>query len=143
MSTDKLTVKDVKAAIDQWADDFYVPHRREQNEKRNADLKANPPKTQGWYNKPRIFNPEEAKRSAYGAFLQHYAPYDSVELSVGTTEPVVDEREDSEIYVVFKIGDQFFKATTAYDSWNDTEWGYADMSEVVPKEVTIRVWVNK
>lgn len=58
---------------------------------------------------------------------------------VGTAEYVNYEHINEDLILIFKIGEQFFKITGFYSSYDEDEWENA-VTEVVPKEKIITVY---
>jgi hypothetical protein len=64
----------------------------------------------------------------------------TVELpEVGTASYVDYEHINEDLTLIFKIGEQFFKITGFYSSYDADEWE-TEVTEVVPKEKTITVY---
>lgn len=136
-----ITVEQVEDAIKQWTEEVYIPQARIWNKERNQKLKDNPPKINGFYNKPRDFNEEETRKSGREKFFDIYISNGhDVELSIGTAEYVDCYREDGYYLAIFKIGDEHFCATTSYDSWSDWDWDYASLEKVEPVKVEVTQW---
>ena len=76
----------------------------------------------------------------YDHFWTYFGEYPVTIGDFATTEPEVSERDDEYWVVVFKIGEQYFRVLGDYDSWNGTEWGYATVDEVHPRQVTKTVY---
>lgn len=65
----------------------------------------------------------------------------SVELPSGNTATEVDrfggEGKGDVYYVVFQIGDKFYRVDGYYSSWEGVNWDSAEPYEVKPVEVTV------
>jgi hypothetical protein len=69
---------------------------------------------------------------------------DGVDIPSGRAKKVKEWGDgDYGVTAVFSVGDQFFKLTGSYSSWDGYDW-YGDMVEVFPKEeVKIRYYEKK
>lgn len=62
------------------------------------------------------------------------------ELASGTvklSDEYVGVGEGENLWVVFSVGDQFFKVVGYYSSWDGEDWDGADVEEVEPHEVVV------
>lgn len=70
----------------------------------------------------------------------------SVELASGKVKKVAEfggEGQGDTYYYVFSVGNQYFKRSGYYDSYDGTDWEDSEFFEVFPKEVTIIEYVTK
>lgn len=69
-----------------------------------------------------------------GFYDQMYG--DGIELPSGRAKQVKEWGDgDYGVTAIFSVGDQFFKITGSYSSWDGYEW-YGKLVEVFPREVT-------
>lgn len=73
--------------------------------------------------------------------FQDYIYGGSVELPSGNTATEVErfggEGKGDTYYVVFQIGDKFYRVDGYYSSWEGANWDSAEPYEVKPVEVTV------
>ena len=97
------------------------------------------------------FNLDELESAIEAAFENHEenpdAPYDWYEMEeakdwqlgefgvINGVEGFGGEGQGDEMWVVFTVGDRYFKKTAYYDSWNGADWENGYFKEVVPKQV--------
>lgn len=98
------------------------------------------------YTAKQIMEAIETDFEGYDSEFWHEAGDAAVELpSLGiTTEPIEDfggEGMGDSVYVIFKIGDQFFKKDGYYSSWNGTDWDEGEpLHEVAPAQEMVTVY---
>jgi hypothetical protein len=67
---------------------------------------------------------------------------ESEEVTMTLVSQFGGEGKGDDIWRVFQIGDQFFKKSGYYSSWNGTDWSY-DFVEVTPVSVTVTEYKRK
>ena len=83
----------------------------------------------------------ESERRVFREFIRG----DSNTIKIGelSLESVSYERHNSSVHSVFKINElegRFFQVVGHYDSWEGTDFEYAEVEEVRPKQRTITVY---
>jgi hypothetical protein len=73
------------------------------------------------------------RREIYLPTLDEFAEY------VKSYQP---EQEGNEQWILFKVGDQFFRKYGYYNSWDSPEWD-GKLTEVIPREVTVIKYIDK
>lgn len=111
-----------------------------------------------WYNDTDQLEPEEKEEDFdYDVWSEFYEALSTKEwsekydvkvpaLASGPAYLVEDfggEGQGDQRYVIFSIGDQFFKVEGSYSSWDGDYWEDVEPFEVFPQEVTVTQYSRK
>ena len=94
-----------------------------------AEHESDPKKDSFWYE---ITNDWDGKPIVELSDLDHPAVF--IDGETGR------EGGGENIWVVFQVGETFFRKTGYYNSWEGSDWSYGDLEIVVPKEKLITVY---
>ncbi len=81
---------------------------------------------------------DEQRVSLYGSLT------DECDIEVPGFESVVNDRDGSDTYVIFRFDGRLYRLDGYYDSWNGGEWeGLESAYEVEEKDKVIKVYPKK